>query len=75
MIVRIDKHGKVTIPKALRNKLNLHHGISLMVNEYEGKVVFKPAYICTACGKPLNDELSTRRACTECVPSEIICIY
>ena len=75
MEVKIDKNGKITIPKHLRDKYNLKQGISLEINEINSELILKPYMRCSACGKALPESLYERRACAECTPGKLIVIY
>ena len=75
MEIKIDKNGKVTIPKYLRDKYNLKHGITLDVSYQDFKLVLKPVAVCHNCGKALPKELFTRRSCIDCPQPKITKIY
>ena len=75
MEIKIDKKGKVTIPKYLRDKYNLKHGIKLDVDYHDYKLVLEPLAVCSNCGKALTDDLQSRGSCLECPPPKIIKIY
>ena len=73
MEMRIDKRGRVVIPKKLREQYNLTPGIMLSLgcyDDYDGVVTIKlkPVHVCSACGKALPDELEKRGACLSCTP-------
>ena len=42
MEVKIDKNGKVTIPKYLRDEYNLKRGVKLDVSYHDFRLVLKP---------------------------------
>ena len=75
MEIKIDKNGKVTIPKYLRDKYNLKHGITLDVSYQDFKLVLKPVAVCRNCGKALPEELFTRGSCIDCPQPKITKIY
>lgn len=75
MEVKIDKNGKVTIPKYLRDEYNLKHGVKLDVSYHDFKLVLKPVAVCHKCGKALPEELFTRGACIDCPPPIVTKIY
>ena len=75
MEIKIDKRGKITTPKKLRDKYNLNHGILLEINEVDSGLMLKPFIACSACGKALPESLYKRRACAECTPSKLIVIH
>jgi AbrB family looped-hinge helix DNA binding protein len=43
MTVRIDKAGRVVLPKPLRDRLGLHEGSDLEIQEIPEGVILKPA--------------------------------
>lgn len=45
LYVRVQEKGQVTIPTAIRRKLNLRKGDLVMFAETEGGVVIKPAEV------------------------------
>jgi AbrB family looped-hinge helix DNA binding protein len=40
--VRVGMRGQVVIPKRLRKKLNIEHGVILEIEEVEGGLLLKP---------------------------------
>ena len=77
MEIKIDKKGRVTIPKELRDKYNLTEGIKVYFydgQEYGG-ILLKPVASCSACKKALSEQLYERGACLGCKPPVRIFIY
>ena len=81
MSVKVDKKGKITIPKNIRDLYGFTSGTELVLEynmEYDGpRIVLRPRYCCSACKKALPAELAERGACLDCtpVPKEIAKIY
>ena len=77
MKIRINSQGKINIPKRLRDKYGLNHGIELELCDKGDKIEIKPTKICPVCKKALPKELYERGACAECTPvqNRIITIY
>ncbi len=81
MEIKIDKRGRVVIPKSIREQYNLTPGIMLSLGcyaDYDGVTMkLKPVYVCSACGKALPSELSERGACPSCtpIPKQSIQVY
>ena len=77
MEIKIDKKGRITIPKDLRDKYNLNHNIILYFNNDNSTITLRPASVCCECGKALPKELYHKRACAECTPApeKIIAVY
>ena len=75
MEIKIDNKGKITIPKYLRDKYNLKHGITLDISYHDCKLILKPKAVCHNCGKALTDDLQSRGSCLECPPPTRIKIY
>ena len=79
MEMTIDKNGKVTIPKELRDKYNLNKGIKVSFSAHKScmnhEIIMKPIASCCRCGKALPPELEKRRACIGCEPPKEIFIY
>ena len=69
MEIKIDKRGRITIPKDLREKYNLTHNITLYLNNENSSLTLRPAFVCCECGKALPKELYDKHACAECTPS------
>ena len=78
---KIDKRGKITIPKRIRDELGFTSGVAVRIyadkNYGIPKIMLCPEHICSACGKGLPDELVERGACLDCtpVPRETIIVY
>ena len=78
---KIDKRGKITIPKSIRDEFGFTSGVSLRIDVYRNcggpEITLCPEHICSACGKALPDELVERGACLDCtpIPRETIIIY
>ena len=66
MQVKVNKDGKITIPKKIRDKYNLKSGIELMIKENNGSLIITPTQTCLACGKALPRALYDKHACEEC---------
>ena len=77
MEVKVDKRGKILIPKILRDKHNFNSGITLEISDDGSTLILKPYMACSACDKALPEELYERGACATCTPKEkkIIQIY
>ena len=75
MEVKVDKRGKITIPKKLRDKYNLQPGIVIKITDYDPNLMIKPMYTCPTCKKALPKELYERGSCLECPPPKRITIY
>ena len=75
MKLLVDKRGKITIPKYLRDRYNLQPGIEIEIVDDNSKLILRPVHSCPACKKALPKELYERRACSACPPAEIIKIY
>ena len=77
MSIRIDKKGKITIPKYYRDKFNLNHKILLRFYCDQSGMRLEPEKVCATCGKALPEELYKRGACAECpeAPNRITIIY
>ena len=70
MQIKINKNGKITIPKYFRDKYNLNYGISITISNTENGILLTPVAVCSACGKALSQELYVRGACKDCTPAE-----
>lgn len=75
MELRINKDGKITIPKKLRDKYNLQPGTEIKINDLNGELTLEPMHKCSACKKALPEEFMTRGSCLECPPPKTIKIY
>ena len=79
--MKIDKKGKITIPKKLREKYGISGEVELVMHdcmEYDGpKIILRAKSFCSVCKKALPDDLAERGACLDCtpVPKEIVRIY
>ena len=75
MELRINKDGKITIPKKLRDKYNLQPGTEMKINDLNDEFTLEPMHKCSACKKALPKELYDRGSCLECPPPKRIKIY
>ena len=75
MQIRVNKNGKIAIPKELREKYNFTSGVPLRLYDDENGIIIKAAHICSSCGRALPDELVERGACLGCEPSERYTVY
>ena len=82
MKIRVDKKGKIIIPKEIRDKYNIVPGVELGFDSskdysYGVMLKFYPKHVCSACGKALTDDLIERGACLDCtpIPKETVHIY
>lgn len=75
MVIRLDKKGKLTIPKKIRDELNLKHKTEFDITYFGKKLSIKPEKECSFCGKPLPIELYERGSCIECPVPEKMIIY
>ena len=77
MTVKVDKNGKIKIPKHIRQKFNFSHGVALNVSVSDGRVVLTPEIRCSRCGKALTSEFAERGACMDCTPikTEKVIVY
>lgn len=74
LTVKTTTRGQVTIPAALRKKLNIHQGTRLLVEEKNGRIIMEPLPDdllkaglgrLNTRGKVLKNLLADRKADTE----------
>ena len=77
MTIKVDRNGKIIIPKELREKYNLSHGIELEVAYKNGELIFTPIAVCSVCGKALSKDQYKGFVCSRCTLPEgrVIQIY
>ena len=77
MRIKVNKGGKITIPKSIREKYNLTDGIEVQLRDINGSITLVPIQSCLACGRALPKELYDKHACPNCTPpiGSIIKIY
>ena len=65
---KIDDKGRITIPRPLRQELNIEEGGTVDITLSMGSLVIKPSSPrCVFCNKITKNKLLTRFVCPECV--------
>ena len=71
----MNAKGQIAVPKSMREKLGWSSDIPLAIAVIEGKIVVRPAIICSACGKALPETYKKEGRCPTCPPSKIVKVY
>lgn len=74
-MLKINKKGRITIPKAVREKYGWAPGIPLVITESEGGITVRPAIVCWRCKKVLFEKFEGNNVCPNCPPPSIIKVY
>lgn len=66
---KVDELGRITIPKVIRQSLNLIAGTKLNIREENGEIVLeKDSESCTICGLSENlIEFNGVKVCDKCI--------
>ena len=65
---KMDDKGRITIPRYLREELDLEDGGSVDITLNLGSLVIKPSQPrCVFCNKITTNKLLTRYVCPDCV--------
>ena len=72
---KVDKRGKITIPKDIREHLGIFGGMKFEIKEIGSKIVITPYhYKCTECGADIPDGSEYPR-CDRCMEKDTRYVY
>ena len=64
---KMDKLGRIVIPKELRIKCNLYEGVAVNFSEINGEILISPSYpFCRICKRQI-EENALLPLCEDCV--------
>ncbi len=75
MNCKIDKRGKIIVPKEIRDKLSITSETELQISFDNGAITIKPECVCSVCGKALPRALYKRGSCESCPIPVTVQIY